>query len=188
MTVIEKFCRILRDRSEENKSSFSVLYKNKLYGNCFSVLRQELDSMVRVIYLINIPDISQRELLVNKTLNGEKWTFINHNNKVQTITDRDMVNLASQLRGWTQNVYKFGCAFIHLSNFHSYLTEDPFSSLTDSEKEDIVNQLNNYHFAGLTKDSKMNDIIPYLPNVMDKITANFEYDICKLENNEDNNF
>lgn len=94
--------------------------------------------MVRVIYLLSIPEISKIESLVQKTLDGEKWTFINHNNKVQNITDRDMVNIASELWGWTQNVYRFGCAFIHLSKFHNYLTEDPFTALSDIEKEDII--------------------------------------------------
>ena len=187
MGVTEQFCGILRNRSEENKKSFEVLFGNNLYGNCFSILRQELDSMVRVIYLLNIPEISKRELLIKKTLNGEKWTFINHNNKVQNITDRDMVNIASELWGWTQNVYKFGCAFIHLSKFHNYLTEDPFMALSDTEKEDITNQLNNYHFANLNQNSSLNDIIPYLPMVMEKIVANFECNIRSLEINGHNN-
>ncbi|MEE9361401.1 MAG: hypothetical protein V3U92_02250 [Cellulophaga sp.] len=187
MTVIEKFCGILRSRSTENKISFEVLFEQNLYGNCFSVLRQELDSMVRVIYLLNIPEISERELLVQKTLNGKKWTFINHNNKVQNITDRDMVNIASELWGWTQNVYKFGCAFIHLSNFHNYLVEDPFMALSENEKEDIINQINNYHSANLDMNSNLNEIIPYLPNIMEKITANFECNITSLENNGNNN-
>lgn len=186
MSIVEKFCGILRTRSAENKESFDVLFQNGLYGNCFSVLRQELDSMIRVIFLLNIPEIPQRESLIQKTLNGEKWTFINHNNKVQTITDKDMVNIANDLWGWTQNVYKFGCAFIHLSNFHNYLTEDPFMTLPENEKSDIINQINNYHFANLNIDSNLNDIIPYLPKVMAKISANFEYNIRSLENNENN--
>ncbi len=187
MIEIKQFCEILRKRSEENNKSFSTLYESHLYGNCFSVLRQELDSMVRVIYLLNIPEIDERKRLIQQTLNGEQWSFINHNNKVQKVTDRDMVGIASQLWGWTQNVYKFGCAFIHLSKFHNYLNEDPFKSLSETDKDNIINQLNDYHNANLNRSSSLEDIIPYLPNVMDKITSNFEYDIRKLENNQDNN-
>jgi hypothetical protein len=186
MAIIEKFCGILRSRSAENKKSFDVLFENNLYGNCFSVLRQELDSMIRVIYLLNIPEISKRKLLVQKTLNGEKWTFINHNNRVQNITDRDMVNISSELLGWTQNVYKFGCSFIHLSNFHNYLIEDPFMELSESEKGIIIKQINNYHSANLNMNSNLSDVVPYLPKIMDKITANFKYNIASLENNGNN--
>jgi len=186
MTETEKFCKILRNRSIENKKSFDVLFANKLYGNCFSVLRQELDSMVRVVYLLNISEIDKRNLLIQKTLNGDKWTFINHNNKVQNITDRDMVDISNELWGWTQNVYKFGCSFIHLSNFHNYLTEDPFMALSDTQKEDIINQINNYHSANLNLNSSLEEIIPYLPNIMEKITANFECNIRSLENNGNN--
>lgn len=181
MDSLDKFCQILRSRSEENKKSFEVLFRNRLFGNCFSILRQELDSMVRVIYLLNISDLNLRESFIQKTLEGKKWSVINQNGKKQNVTDKDMVDLANNLNGWTQNVYKFGCAFIHLSNFHDYLTEDPFQSLPDNEKDDIINQMKNYHFAILNRESSLNDIIPYLPNVMDKISSNFECEIKSLE-------
>ena len=42
---------IIQKRSEENDKSIKLLYKQKLYGNCISILRQELDSMVRVLFL-----------------------------------------------------------------------------------------------------------------------------------------
>ena len=181
MDTIKRFCKILRSRSEENKRSFDVLFRNRLYGNCFSILRQELDSMVRVIYLLNISDLALRESFIRQTLNGQKWSFINHNSKRQNVTDKDMVDLANNLNGWTQNVYKFGCAFIHLSKFHDYLTDDPFQTLSDNEKDDIINQMQNYHFANLSRKSKLNDIIPYLPRVMEKITSNFECEIKYIE-------
>lgn len=181
MENIKKFCQLLRNRSEENKKSFDVLFRNGLYGNCFSVLRQELDSMVRVIYLLNETDLSKRESFIQQTLNGEKWSFINHNGKTQKVTDKDMVELADNLNGWTQNVYKFGCAFIHLSNFHDYQSEDPFQSLEDSDKDSIINQLHYYHGANLSRDSSLNDLIRYLPSVMEKISGNYECEIESLE-------
>ena len=63
MSSTERFCQLLRKRSEENKNSFEVLFRNRLYGNCFSVLRQELDSMVNVIYLLNETDLSLDDLI-----------------------------------------------------------------------------------------------------------------------------
>ncbi|WP_143273595.1 hypothetical protein [Aquimarina sp. MAR_2010_214] len=181
MDSLDKFCKILRNRSEENKKSFDVLFRNQLYGNCFSILRQELDSMIRVIYLLNISNLNQRGSFIQKTLSGEKWSFINHNNKKQNVTDKNMVDLADNLNGWTQSVYKFGCAFIHLSNFHDYLTEDPFKSLPDLEKDAIIHQMKNYHSANLNRGSSLNEIIVHLPFVMEKITSNFECEIKSLE-------
>jgi hypothetical protein len=137
--------------------------------------------MVRVIYLLNEPDLQKREDFIQQTLNGDKWSFINHNGKNQNVTDKDMVDLANSLNGWTQNVYKFGCAFVHLSNFHDYQSEDPFKSLNEADKDSIINQLHNYHGARLTRESSLREIIPFLPNVMDKISSNFECEIKSLE-------
>jgi hypothetical protein len=181
MENTKRFCQLLRNRSEENKKSFDILFRNRLYGNCFSVLRQELDSMVRVIYLLNETDLSKRDSFIQQTLNGDKWSFINHNGKNQKVTDRDMVELSNSLNGWTQNVYKFGCAFIHLSNFHDYQSEDPFQSLEDSDKDSIINQLQYYHGANLKRDLSLNDLVRFLPSVMDKISANYECEIKSLE-------
>jgi len=92
-----------------------------------------------------------------------------------------MVDLANNLNGWTQNVYKFGCAFIHLSNFHDYHSKDPFQSLENSDKDNIINQLHNYHGANLNRDSSLNDLIRFLPSVMEKISSNYECEIKTLE-------
>ena len=177
----KRFCQLLRNRSEENKKSFDILFRNRLFGNCFSILRQELDSMIRVIYLLNEADLNKRRSFIEQTLNGEKWSFINHNGKTQKVTDKDMVDLADNLNGWTQNVYKFGCAFIHLSNFHDYQSEAPFQSLNDSDKGIIINQLRHYHGANLNRESSFKDLIRFLPMVMNKISGNYEREIKSLE-------
>lgn len=78
---LETFCNIIRTRSIENQKSFHVLYSNKLWGNCFSILRQELDSLVRVMYLLDITDLSLRDNYMSQTLDGEKWSYVNSNGK-----------------------------------------------------------------------------------------------------------
>ena len=65
--------------------------------------------------------------------------------KERQITDREMVELANLLQGWTKSVYKFGCPFIHLSNSHAYNSKNPFESLPDTEKEDILSHMRHYH-------------------------------------------
>ena len=93
-----------------------------------------------------------------------------------------MVELADNLNGWTKSVYKFGCAFIHLSSFHDYLFSDPFSNLDDIEISLIKSHLNNYHDFPLATDLNMQSISFYLPMVFEKIKSDLE---CYIKNLED---
>jgi hypothetical protein len=91
-----------------------------------------------------------------------------------------MVNLANKLQGWTESVYRFGCAFIHLSNFHDYQQRNLMELITEEEKNAIVNHLRYYHGGPLTSNSSFDDLIPYLPNVFDKIASNLECYVKEL--------
>jgi hypothetical protein len=147
-----------------------------LTGQVMSVLRQELDSMVRVIFLLS-NTIEEREHLINQTLTGKKWKLRSKTN----VTDRQMVELADTLNGWTKSVYKFGCAFIHLSSFHDYIFNDPFDNLKEEELDSIRIHLNNYHGFPLTTELTIQSISRYLPMVFDKITGNL---VCYIESLE----
>ena len=68
----------------------------------------------------------------------------------------------------------------------SSTVKEPFIELSETQKEDIINQINNYHSANLNMNSNLSDIVPYLPNIMEKIAENFEYNITSLENNRNN--
>lgn len=92
-----------------------------------------------------------------------------------------MVDLADKLNGWTQSVYKFGCAFIHLSLFHSYASHNPFESISVEELYSVKSHLNKYHNFPMDYDVTMNTVSPYLPMVFDKIAGNLEWYIQKLE-------
>ena len=72
MKNLKQFCMIIQKRSEENDKSIKLLYKQKLYGNCISILRQELDSMVRVLFLLS-QEQEIRQCLIQQTLNNEKF-------------------------------------------------------------------------------------------------------------------
>jgi hypothetical protein len=177
---LTEFISIVNQRTNENKKSFEVLYQNQLFGNCFSILRQELDSMVRIIYLLNLPDLNERNNLIKSTLNGNKWRIKNANGKWVNVTDKEMAELSNSLNGWTLSVYKFGCAFIHLSDYHNYHAKDPFQSLAREEKENIIKHMSYYHGAILNLDSTFKEIIPYLGNVLEKITDNLDCYIKEL--------
>lgn len=179
MDNTEQFCKIVRQRSKENKQAIGLLSRTGLTGQVMSVLRQELDSMVRVIFLLS-QTIDEREHLIDLTLTGKKWKLKNNAN----VTDKQMVELADTLNGWTESVYKFGCAFIHLSSYHDYAFNDPFENLEQDEIDSLKYHLNNYHKFPLTIDLTIQSISHYLPMVFDKIEGNLECYVKHLEERE----
>jgi len=176
MDNTEQFCKIVRQRSQENRQSVELLSRNGLTGQVMSVLRQELDSMVRLIFLLSI-SLDERNHLINLTLSGQKWKLRSN----AQVTDKQMVELSETLNGWTKSVYKFGCAFIHLSSFHDYAFNDPFDNLESEEIDSIKSHLNYYHGFPLTGNLNMNTIKQYLPMVFEKISSKLEYYIRNLE-------
>lgn len=175
-TPVQIFCRQVRDRSCENKKAIELLYLHGLYGNSASILRQELDSLIRVIFILNIPIDSQRNGLIEDAINGRQWRYKNG----KLITDRDMVELATQLHGWAKSVYSFGCAFIHLSQLHDYQTRDAFKALSQEEQEQILCHLRYYHGGPLELEPTFNDITRYFYNVFNKISASLERHLQSL--------
>lgn len=152
-----------------------LLSNAKLVGQMISVLRQELDSMIRVIYLLT-QNKDRRELLIDASVSGESWRKAASKAKV---TDKEMVELAQALQGWTQSVYKFGCAFIHLSALHDYNDRDPFLQLPIEERSDLLEHCRHYHGGPTTENFE--GFIPYLPLILEKISGNLE---CYLEDLE----
>ncbi len=176
MNTTEHFCRIVRQRSKENKQAIALLSRTGLTGQVMSILRQELDSMIRVIFLLN-QTLVERDHLMNLTLSGKMWKL----RSSTKVTDKQMMELADKLNGWTESVYKFGCAFIHLSSFHEYVFNDPFESLEIDEINSIKTHLNNYHGFPITTDLNMTSVSAYLPMVYDKIEGNLDCYIKHLE-------
>jgi hypothetical protein len=167
-----KFIELIQKRSKENEASLTDDYHKGRIGKCMSTLREELDSFIRVMYLGRISDISERERLMNLTLSGEKWTALTANGKLKQITDKDLVNKATELKGYIHYVYKFGCGFIHLSDFHNYKNINPFKKLDYSEQFDIVFYLNQYHGFPREIELTVKNITPLIPNIFEKISTN----------------
>ncbi len=182
MEDITKFCDILNKRSLEHEEAMKRVHG--LPGIMLSILRQELDSMVRVIFLLSISDMEERKRLIKQTLSGEKWTQLTKKGKWKNITDRDMVELSNNLQGWTLSVYKFGCSFIHLSNFHDYSSDNPFDQIDSDEQKDILDHLRNYHCGPHTDKPSFDELSLYFPRVFDKIAGNLQCYIKYLANNE----
>ncbi len=178
MSDLEVFCRQIRARSNEHREAVHLLYPARLSSQIVSILRQELDSMVRVIYLLSISDMAYRGELIKASVEGNQWTAKGSRKR---ITDRDMVTLANKLEGWAESVYRFGCAFIHLSSFHDYQERDPMDMISNDEKESILKHMRYYHGGPPDPDPTFNDLIPYLPRVFEKIAANLDCYIRDLE-------
>jgi len=173
---MKKFCQIIRNRSEENDKAMKLLIENQLYGKVVESLRTELDSFVRVVYLMH-QNRSDRNRLVTEFMQCKKWNGV---------TDRKMVNLSSKkLFGWEEYVYNIGCGFIHLSAMHNYNSENPFDFVPDEDKEYIKTYLNSYYKFPLEEDLNMTTIIPYLYKVFSKIRSNLLLQVEKLEKNKE---
>ncbi|MGE3467974.1 MAG: hypothetical protein AB7J13_13705 [Pyrinomonadaceae bacterium] len=179
MTETEQFCQILRERSAENASAGRLLFQNRLYGQLISVLRQELDSLVRAVFLLT-KDLTTRQHFISQTLLNAKWTLPNSRT---VVTDRNMVDLTDRLHGWTNSVYGLGCAFIHLSPMSDYRNSNPFQQLEQAETNNIKQHLHNYHGFPLNDELNMDTVSPYLLQVLEKVSGNLEGYIDHLENN-----
>jgi|SRR3989338_896576 len=176
----DTFCRAVRLRSNENKAAINCLsHQQNILSPMMAILRQELDSLVRVIWLLSIVDKTERKRLIHATLSGEKWTHA-PNGKMRRITDREMVDLAQWLYGWAQSVYRFGCAFIHLSDFHNHAAEDPFRKLPRAEREDILRHMRAYHGGPSGNDPGMAELASYIPQVFNKIAGNLDCYLTSL--------
>ncbi len=177
---LSKFLSQVSSRSAENQNAFRLLYESQLYGVAIGLLRQELDSLIRISYLW-LPEtpVAVANSLIEKSVRGEIWKVVNHNGKEVKLSDRDMLNLANHLGGWEQYIYSFGCKLIHLSDYHLYWDSDPFDSISQSDKEMIVSYLKSYHQYPKS-DIDFHDLIDYLPKIMEKLSSNVAFYIEEL--------
>lgn len=174
---VRVFGRQVRSRSAEHAAAIRVLGREDLHSVAVGILRQELDSMVRVMYLLSLKDQGERRRLIEDSVRGRRWRGANG----RTITDREMVRLANALNGWAESVYRFGCAFIHLSNFHDRLARDPFKALPTSEQREIIEHVEHYHGHLATKTPAMEDLLPLIPRVFTKVADNLRCYLDSLE-------
>jgi len=177
MNNTQKFVDLVKNRSKENIESFNLLYEKGLYGNCVSVLRQELDSYIRVLF---INGHTEKDAFISQILSDKKLK-----DKDKTITDRAMLEYLkpSHMDAWEESyIYQIGCFFVHLSNFHNYKTENPFQNISQADKENIVEFIKDKHsWEADTSNidiNKIESVIPFLPLIIKKISANLE---CALE-------
>lgn len=176
---LEIFCRQISNRSGENFSAFHMLFHSKLYGNILSLIGQEIDSMIRVVYLLSISDLDYRNALIRASVNGERWR---HQGTGKPITDRQMVTVATKHEFWVSQAYKVRNGFIHLSNLHDYRHRDPMTLLPKEDKREILKHMWKWHHCPQNRGRTFNDIVPCLPNVFHKMQDHLRGYIRSLEN------
>src|SRR5258707_15481337 len=89
---LETFCRQVRERSREHREAMSAATERDWSSVAVGILRQELDSMVRTIFLNSQPDAHERVRLLAMAVSGKKWTFPTPHGRLAQVTDRDMIN------------------------------------------------------------------------------------------------
>lgn len=174
MGAVAIFTRQILSRSSDHKRAMQFLAAANIPSQMMAVLRQELDSMVRVIYLLS-QEPASRTILIEASVNGQQWLQPRGRG---CVTGREMVELAQQLQDWTRSVYTFGCAFIHFSNLHDYNDRAPISLLPAKEREAILHHCRYYH--GSPKGSAFIDLLPYLPSILKKVSGNLKCYLAKL--------
>ncbi|MEX0825869.1 MAG: hypothetical protein WD184_03795 [Acidimicrobiia bacterium] len=180
--IEEAFCALIRNRSIENQTAMGrVGHAPVALSPTFSIIRQELDSMIRVIYLLNVEDLEVRRDLMRMTVEGETWSVRTTRGRARRVTDRDMVALADRLQGWSEIVYRFGCAFVHLSNLHGLDPDDPLDQLPPTERGDVLRYLRNYHGGPQRDTPDLEELGRYLPLVLSKISSNLMHYVRDLE-------
>lgn len=174
---LRAFIRTVRARSDENGRAIALLQNAGLYGPLVGILRHEVDSFIRVVYLVAISDLEERAHLIHEAIHGRKWYDADGNR----IFEAQMVDHAVGPHGWVRALYEFGCGFVHLSNNHDYLTRDPFRALPPRRRQEILDYLRSYHGVPATAGATFEEILSYAPAVFEKVRDNMEPYLRDLE-------
>ncbi|MFD6568547.1 hypothetical protein [Micromonospora profundi] len=184
MTDLEEefafFAKATEERSAEHRQMINTAVENKWWSVAGSLLRMELDSLIRVNYLRTHPN--DRAQILSACVAGLGFGIPKQDRAgIKRIPDAVMVPKG----GWEQRVYDFGNRFVHLTEAHNHTERDPFIALPQNERKAIVEYLDHYHRGKsgveiLSVDSPFNDVARYAPHVLAKIADNTRYGVEAL--------
>ncbi|MEU8061681.1 hypothetical protein [Microbispora bryophytorum] len=165
---IDIFCRAVKARSREHHEAMHVALERGWWAIAGCVLRMEIDSLIRVIYLLK--KRNERKSILESWVAGKGFS-----RGRGYIADRDMIKIATRVNDWVNAAYEFGNKFVHLTDAHDYAEVDPFPGY--EYKDEIIEYLNKYHQGkvdghALEDSSTLRDVAAYVPHVLDKITLN----------------
>lgn len=140
----------------------------KHYGSCISLLCQELNQVVRVLYLLNIaPD--ERNRLIEFTLNDKKWYIAEANRKKKYITEETFSVFTNSFGGWEKAICEFGESFKTVSGSLTHPMKDPVTALQADERDKIHRYITSYHDRNFPANFTIDELTPMLPVVFDRI-------------------
>jgi hypothetical protein len=174
-----EYKKMISNRLDENMKSFNLLFDLKHYGNCISIMCQELDQIVRLLYLINIsPDY--RKQLISSSINNQKWHITHVDNQKEYITDEILLDFSKMLNGWEKSIIEFGYLFKSISVNYNYGLRDPIKSMTDPDRLKLYVYIQEYHSSSFPKQFSTDEIIPILPMIMKLIGENMNNYLSKI--------
>lgn len=165
----DAYKKMIGHRLEENIKSFKLLFDIKHYGNCISIMCQELDQVVSLLFLLN-SDKHNKKSFIQSSINSQKWYVISKENKREYVTEEMIVRFAETLSGWDKSIYEFGLSFSNLSKNFNYGSKDPIKSMNDGDREKLYAYIKEYHDKDFPSDFSLNELIPVLPLIIKEIS------------------
>ena len=164
-----EYKQLINHRLEENWKSFNLLFNMKHYGNCISILCQELDQMISILFVLNRNEY-ERNHLINLSANSHRWYFLDENNKKIYVVEKDLIAYADSLKGWEKSIYEFGLSFQKLSINFNYLLKDPIQGMSEMERKQISDYIQEYHDKSFPDTFGILELVPLLEKIFTSIT------------------
>jgi len=179
ITEKDEYKRLLKNRLEENWKSFKILFELKHYGNCISIMCQELDQIILLLFLLKKKEY-ERNKLIGLSINSQKLYLAMPDNKKEYITEKHLREFAGTLDGWEKSIYDFGTSFHSLSKNYNYLLKNPIVSMNETEKRQIHSYITEYHNKEFPAEFTIEDIVPVLVAVFDRLSKSLVSYMDKL--------
>ncbi len=116
----ESFIRMVRSRSSEHRQVMAFATEENLLATQMSTIREEVDSLLRVIYLLGVNDYDELADIIGNSFDHRMFGPTKGNGRVLRLTDGSMIEAAAVQFDWLKILYDFGCSFIHLTGLHAY--------------------------------------------------------------------
>jgi hypothetical protein len=122
---------VTADRCVQTIGAFRLLIENGGYMTAVTLVRQQLDNLIRLFGITSQPD---RHLVALSVLNGTPLSKINWHGSKEKMRDAHLKTLISD--PWLSSAYDVCSDFVHLSWRHfSHLPADPMSGQGVSSSE-----------------------------------------------------
>jgi len=141
-------------------------------------MRQELEQSINVLFLIKQNKID-KDKLIELAIANKRWS-ININKIKQYINDEVLQIFSESLDGWERGIYKFGFVFKSLSVNYNYMLRNPINSISEIERRTIHDYIKEYHVSNFRADFNIDDIIPVLPHIFEKLSGKLKESLMQL--------